>query len=100
MAGVSGRYRHMRGMSEQPTEFAEQRGPESGRVPGSTGISIPLGGRDNRSAARHGDAMEAHVGGKTTSSFREHLYTEKDPRKYKANRPRLSRNYTVGDRIK
>lgn len=85
MARAAGKYRDQRGMPQTEDIRPQSRGA-SMDTPGSGSISIPLGGRDNRSAALHGDTMQGWVGGNV---MEEHDYSRKHSRKGSTgNRPK------------
>ena len=78
-----------RGYSQEDSSPRKQSRGESMRAPGSGKVSIPLGGRDNRSAAHHADQMQAWVGGGVQ---KEHEYEKAQTKAPKGNRSRMSRN--------
>lgn len=78
-----------RGYSQEDSSPRKQSRGESMRVPGSGKVSIPLGGRDNRSAAYHADEMQAWAGGGVQ---KEHEYEKPHTKAPKGNRRQMPRN--------
>lgn len=80
--------RDNRGFEPEGESPEPQSQGETMRAPGSGKISIPLGGRNARSAAHHADVMQSLVGG---TSPKEHVYETPNSKQAKGNRRRLSR---------